>query len=727
MRRPGTPAPRYVVAVAAVVVGAAIRLALDPLWGDGLPFISLFGAVIVAGWFGGLGPGLLATALGALCADFFWISPRWAFGVSTVGDLAGLAGFVVVGVVISIVFETPRRAMARLDALLDASPFALGFHDRDLRYIRVNRQLAQINNRPAEDHPGHTVRDILGARAAEVVEPVLRRVVETGQSVHVPSMHVALEHQPPRWYSVTYAPVRSVTGRVVGASVGVVDITERQQTESALAHERELLQTIIDSIPVMITLYDPDTRVLRLNREFERVTGWTAAEASTVDFMEACYPDPAYRAMVREYMDVLQPGWRDIEMTTKSGRVLHTSWSNVRLSDHSLVGIGLDVTDRKRYEADLDRARAAAETASRMKDEFIAMLGHELRNPLSAISAAIAVLQRLGPDDEPASSARAVIHRQAGHLARLMDDLLDVGRVMTGKIALDRQPLRLRELTERAVATMRATGRTERHTVTVTGGDAWIHADTTRIEQIVSNLLTNALKYTPAGGAITLTVDVDGPEAVLRVSDTGRGIEPDLLPRIFDLFVQGDQRSERAQGGLGIGLTLVRRLAELHGGRVEVASRGTDSGATFTVRLPRASPPSPAPAPRVSRDAPKQRIMIVEDNADARDMLRTMLELDGHLVYEAGDGAAGAEAIVSLRPDIAFVDIGLPGVDGYEVARRLRADARASRTKLVALTGYGQPEDARRARKAGFDLHLIKPVDPAILGTVLARLAGPSG
>jgi PAS domain S-box-containing protein len=617
--------------------------------------------------------------------------------------------------------------MARLDALLDASPFALGFHDRDLRYIRVNRQLAQINGRPAQEHPGRTVSDILGAPAAAVVEPVLRRVVETGESVHVPGMHVALEHQAPRWYSVTYAPVRSVTGRVIGASVGVVDITERQRTESALAHERELLQTIIDSIPVMITLYDPDTRVLRLNREFERVTGWTAAEAATVDFMEACYPDPAYRAQVREYMDSLQPGWRDLEMTTKSGRVVHTSWSNVRLSDDSRVGIGLDVTDRKRYEAELNRARAVAETASRMKDEFIAMLGHELRNPLSAISAGIAVLQRLGADDEPAASARAVIHRQAGHLARLMDDLLDVGRVMTGKIALDRQPLRLRELTERVVATMRATGRTERHTITVTGSDPWIHADATRMEQIVSNLLTNALKYTPAGGAVTLSIEAEGPETVLRVSDTGRGIPSDLLPRIFDLFVQGDQPPERAQGGLGIGLTLVRRLAELHDGRVEAASRGADRGATFTVRLPRAEPPPPTPAPRTTSDAPKQRIMIVEDNADAREMLRTILELDGHIVYEAGDGAAGVDAILALQPDVALVDIGLPGVDGHEVARRLRADARAGRTTLVALTGYGQAEDARRAREAGFDLHLVKPVDPATLGNVLATLARTRG
>jgi PAS domain S-box-containing protein len=714
----------YAVALVAVALAVAVRYALDPLWGPRLPFITLIGAVIAAGWYGGLRPGLFATALGVVCADLLWVGPRGAFGAPGLIDLTGILAFAVIGVFISIVSEAPRRAMARLDALLDASPFALGFHTRDLRYIRVNHHLAQINRRPADEHPGRTVREVLGAAAADVVEPVLRRVVETGESVHVPSVHVALEHQPARWYSVTYAPVRSLTGRVTGASVGVVDVTERQETQTALAHERELLQTIIDTIPVMITLYEPGTRLLRLNREFERVLGWTAAEAATRDLMEACYPDPGYRAMVREYMDSVQPGWRDIEMTTRRGDVVSTSWSTVRLSDDSRVGIGLDVTDRKRYESDLERARVAAESDSRLKDEFIAMLGHELRNPLSAISAAISVLQRVGAEDAGAAAARSVIQRQTGHLARLMDDLLDVGRVMTGKIALARQPLRLREITERAVATLRATGGAAHHTLSVDGDDPWVYADATRIEQIVTNLLSNALKYTPAGGAITITVDTDGADAALRMRDTGRGIAAELLPRVFDLFVQGEQSTERAAGGLGIGLTLVRRLAELHGGRVDVASRGPGQGATFTVRLPRVAAPAATPAPTPSRRAPRLTIVVVEDNDDARDMLRAMLELQGHAVSTAGDGPSGMEAIRAVKPDVALVDIGLPGMDGYEMARQLRAGAGCGST-LIALTGYGQAEDARRAREAGFDLHVVKPVEPATLSALLGSLARP--
>ena len=728
MRRRSHWTARYGLAVAAVGVALAARLALDPLWGTGLAFITVFPAVILAGLYGGLGPALLATALGALGADALWLQPRWTLALHSSGDAVALAIFITVGAMIAVLAEAPRRTAERLDAMLDASPFALGFHGRDLRYIRVNRELAAINGRPADEHPGRTVREILGDTAADVVEPVLRRVIESGESVHVPAMHVALIDDDPRWYNVTYTPVRSVTGRVIGATVGVVDITERQQTHDALAHERELLQTVIDSIPVMITMYEPTARVLRLNREFQRVTGWSAEEAARIDFMAACYPDPAYRAMVREYMDSPQPGWRDIQMTTKSGRVVETSWSNVRLSDDSRVGIGLDVTDRKRYEAELRAARATAETANREKDEFIAMLGHELRNPLSAIAGAVGVLERLGRSEaQPAASARDVIARQTQHLARLMDDLLDVGRVMTGKIVLDRRPIDLLEIAERVVTTVRATGRAARHRLSIAGTPAWIDGDVTRVEQIITNLITNALKYTPPEGTIGVTVGVDGGDVVLRVSDTGHGIAPALLPRIFDLFVQGTQAPERAQGGLGIGLTLVRRLAELHGGRVEAASAGPDMGSTFTVSFPRLPAPRPAAGTPKRRIIPTQRTLVVEDNDDAREMLRTLLELDGHTVYEAANGIAGLAAALEHRPDVAIIDIGLPEMDGYEVARKLRASESLKTIRLIALTGYGQAEDARRAHEAGFDLHIVKPIDPERLAEAVATVVPVDG
>jgi PAS domain S-box-containing protein len=714
MRPRRRPLVHYLVAAAITGAAVALRVLLEPLWGPEAPFVMLFPAVMLSAWIGGFGPGVLATAGGAVAAAYFWLEPYRAWKLAMPAEMALLGLFVVACLGLCVLTEALTRARARLDALLDATPVGLGFHDAGLRYIRVNRALADINGRPPQAHVGRTGREILGAAAADVVEPILTEVLRTGRGVHVPALAVRLDATgAERRYSVAYAPVRDPGGRVSGVAVSVSDVTEAQQAQEALAHERELLQTVIDSIPVMITLYEPTTRGLRVNREFERVTGWTAADAASADFMAACLPEPAYRAMLGDVIDSPQPGWRDLSLTTKDRRTVETSWSLVRLSDDSRVGIGLDVTERKRTEADMHTARTAAEAANRAKDEFIAMLGHELRNPLSAISGAVAVLRRVAPGDEqPAASARDVIARQTQHLARLMDDLLDVGRVMTGKIVLDRGPIDLLEAAERVVTTIRATGRAGRHRLTVAGTPAWVDGDVTRIEQAITNLVTNALKYTPAEGTVSVVVGEDARESVLRVADTGHGIAPALLPRIFELFVQGEQAPARAQGGLGIGLTLVRRLVELHGGRVEAASPGEDKGSVFTIAFPRLPAPPPTSAAPRRRAVLPQRTLVVEDNDDARDMLRTLLELDGHTVYVAANGIAGLAAALEHRPDVAVVDIGLPEMDGYEVARKLRASESLKAIKLIALTGYGQADDARRAYEAGFDLHVVKPVDP---------------
>jgi PAS domain S-box-containing protein len=489
----------------------------------------------------------------------------------------------------------------------------------------------------------------------------------------------------------------------------------------AWSREREisLLQTIIDRIPVMITMYEPDNRVLRLNREFERITGWSMEEARTVDLMERCYPDPVYRERVRAYMESLADGWRDLVMTTRGGEQIETAWSNVRLPDDTRVGIGLDARERKRAEAERERAHAQAEASSRAKDEFFAMLGHELRNPLGAITTALHVIDVCGPLDERSGEARAIIRRQVGQLVRLVDDLLDVTRLATGKVSLSLRRIDLAAVARRAVEGVSAPGRT----VTCrAGAPVWIDADETRIEQILGNLLGNALKFTPAGGRITVTVEVDGPEAVLRVEDDGAGVPPDLLPRIFDLFVQGQTTLHRREAGLGIGLTLVRRLVDLHRGRIEAASEGPGRGSAFTVRLPAARPPgdAAAPAPATPRATVRRRVLIIEDNDDARQMLRHLLDHAGHEVHEAAEGIDGLARAVALRPDAVIVDIGLPGLDGYSIARRLRETGPPG-VLLVAITGYGQDGDRLRSREAGFDAHLTKPVDPQALDALLAQ------
>ena len=385
----------------------------------------------------------------------------------------------------------------------------------------------------------------------------------------------------------------------------------------------------------------------------------------------------------------------------------------VRLAEQTAVAI-----QNARLFGQQEAARAEAESANRTKDEFLAMLGHELRNPLGAISSAAHVLSRTAGGNSASSRASEIIGRQVQHLARIVDDLLDVSRVVAGKVVLRVQPVDLGEIARR-VATLHGGPVGARHVISVHTTPTWISADPTRLEQVLTNLLANAVKYTAAGGEITVGVRRDGDRAVLTVRDTGVGIRPELLPRVFDLFVQGDRSLERSAGGLGIGLTLVRQLVELHGGTVEAASAGPGRGSTFTVRLPiLAAPPESRDAARPAAPGPARRVLVVEDNDDAREMLRNLLHLFGHEVHEACDGTSAIEQARRLRPDAALIDIGLPGIDGYEVARRIRADVPGAR--LVALTGYGQPEDRERALAAGFDVHLVKPVDPEQLERLLS-------
>jgi signal transduction histidine kinase/ActR/RegA family two-component response regulator len=389
--------------------------------------------------------------------------------------------------------------------------------------------------------------------------------------------------------------------------------------------------------------------------------------------------------------------------------------------------------ERERHEGERElllrreqEARAAAEAASRAKDEFLAMLGHELRNPLGAIANASRLLDHPRIDAESSHRAREVIARQVEHLSRLTDDLLDAGRAIMGKIVLERRPLHLAALVARALATLQASGRFAAHRLEKDLEPVWINADDTRMEQILANLVGNAVKFTLAGGTIRVRVKRAGDDAVLSVSDTGVGMSAELGSRAFELFVQGDAALDRRQGGLGIGLTLVRRLAELHGGTATGASDGPGRGSEFTVRLPAIPAPTPVLSETTKLEPPAKRdILIVEDNADAADTLRRVLELSGHRVRVARDGVAGLEALLAQPPEVALIDVGLPGMDGYELVRRLRGALDGRRPPLmVAVTGYGLPEDRERALASGFDEHLTKPVDASALASVLAK-GGP--
>jgi signal transduction histidine kinase/CheY-like chemotaxis protein len=355
-------------------------------------------------------------------------------------------------------------------------------------------------------------------------------------------------------------------------------------------------------------------------------------------------------------------------------------------------------------------ARALADAASRAKDEFLAILSHELRNPLAAISTAAAVLDTGAGAGGDAPRLVASIRRQSQHLARLIDDLLDIGRMTANKLILRKEPVELADAVRRCVDVFATTRGLPSGRIELALAPVWIDADPVRVAQIVENLIGNALKHTPVGRPIRASVRDLGEVAELRVEDEGLGIRSELLPHVFDAFTQGQQGLDRSAGGLGLGLTLVRRLTELHHGTIEARSGGANRGSAFIVRFPSRAPPTGAPVAAATEARSGEqpcRLLIVEDNVDARQTLRALLEALGHEVHEAGDGEAGAAAALELRPDLVLIDIGLPRVDGYEVARRLRAANLPVR--LVALTGYGRDVDLQRAKDAGFDSHLLKP------------------
>jgi PAS domain S-box-containing protein len=470
--------------------------------------------------------------------------------------------------------------------------------------------------------------------------------------------------------------------------------------------------------------WDPETRVVWFSDESLELLGLNAETEAAVQeewksnihpkhlsqvyaMLEEC---ATCRACEIEYR-YQHPESGERWIYSKAGLVEHAGHRHI-------VGICLDVTERR-------QAEEALKDVNRRKDEFLAMLAHELRNPLAPIRNAAQLLNVHSSGRPEIEWARAVIERQTKHLASLVDGLLDVSRMVSGQITLKKKAVELSEIVNDAVETSRPLIRLRKHHLTVQLPDepVLLEADVTRLSQVISNLLNNAAKYTDDGGQIRLDATVDNGVITIRVRDTGLGIDPQLLPHIFDLFTQAERTPDRSEGGLGIGLTLVKRLVELHKGSVEARSEGLGSGAEFIVRLPALARTGTQPVEKVASrvpvaapaDARGLRILVVDDNVDAADSIAMLLSMEGHQTRAVNTARAALLAVPEFKPEVVLLDIGLPEMDGYEVARRLRAQNGTHRMRLVAVTGYGQPADRRRARAAGFDEHMVKPVEPAAL------------
>lgn len=511
----------------------------------------------------------------------------------------------------------------------------------------------------------------------------------------------------------------------------------REHTEAA----RAFTDALLAAAPVAFVCLGPDLRCGKVNGSFASMAGRSGTELEGRTLGEAL-PSLASRLdpLVRRVLDTGVP-IREAEVEgTAWGRAERTGWFLVHAypvpgDGHTVRAVGLllvDVTQRHRAE---EAARSLAQQnaelldeareANRRKDRFLATLGHELRTPMSGILNALEILERRGSAAEEDRRYRGVIVRQARHVTRLVGDLLDVARIGSGRIDVVRVPHDLADDVRRARDAHDGEAMAKHHDVRVSlpGVPVWVDGDPDRLAQVVSNLLGNAIKYTPPSGRIqvALRTDPGTGESVLSVIDTGPGIPQSLRERIWDPFYQVERG---AGGGLGLGLAVVREIVSLHGGRIGVRCDGPDSGCTFELRLPPASAAPPVPAPERAPPRPAcRRILVVEDDTDARETLRTLLELDGHRVVAAATGPDGVRAAERESPDLALVDIGLPGFDGYEVARRIRALPGAP-PYLVAMTGYGRPEDREAAEAAGYDAHVVKPVDSDALARLLSRPRG---
>jgi PAS domain S-box-containing protein len=525
------------------------------------------------------------------------------------------------------------------------------------------------------------------------------------------------------WANVIITALYDKTGNLTGFSKITRDLTERRRQEELLRESEERFRLLVEGVKdYAIFMLDPEGRISSWNQGAELIKGYRPEEILgkhfsvfyTDEALARGWPEHELRVARREgrFED---EGWR----VRKDGS---TFWANVvitalRDSQDRLLGfakVTRDLTDRKRIEA--------LEEADLRRNEFLAMLSHELRNPLAPIRNALSVMRMNGVSESALDWAKTVVDRQVTHLTRLVDDLLDVSRIASGKITLQREPVEVAQVVASAVESSQPLIDSREHTLELRLPDEplLVQGDLTRLSQVVMNLLNNAAKYTPEGGHIRLTVERDGAVAVIRVRDTGVGMTADLLPKVFDLFTQGDRSLDRSEGGLGIGLTLVYRLVMLHGGSVAATSEGPGLGSELTIRLPvltAETPPWPRPVSQRTerRSDVSRRVLVVDDNQDATETLELLLQLWGHEVRIAYEGEGALSQAAEFRPDIVLLDIGLPGMSGYEVARQMRGLPECREAMLVAVTGYGQDSDRRQSKEAGFDHHLVKPVQPGVL------------
>jgi PAS domain S-box-containing protein len=668
----------------------------------------------------------------------------WSSGVMTPlrdegGTIRGFAKIMRDRTDFRLAEDARNDALAYAENIVETVREPLVVLDTDLRVRTANRSFYSTFHVAKEATEGRLLYD-LGNRQWDI--PALRKLLEDILSRNTSFNDFEVAHD---FEAIGHKAMLLNARRIYRKGndtelilLAIEDITERWRAEE----ERRELETRFTSLVKNIKDHaiftvDPEGRVTSWNVEAERILGYTEAEALGQHFSVIFTPEDRSRGLPEEKMrKALEQGQAEDERwhVRKNGErfwalgiITPTHDASGKHTGFSKILRGM--TDRWQLEEQLRQRVGKLAEANRQKEEFLAMLAHELRNPLAPIRNCLQIMRQQDGSGTAVEQVQDMAERQVQHMARLLDDLLDVSRISRGLIDLHTEPVDMTPLVNRTVEAIRPLAEQRRHqlTVSLSPEPLQVAGDPTRLEQVVTNLLNNACKYTDPGGHIRLTVGREGGQVVLRVRDDGTGIAPDMLPNVFDLFVQAERRLDRSQGGVGIGLTLVKRLVELHGGSVEAHSPGLGQGSEFVVRLPAIADYSGGEKERVPGKAdsaphlPRRRVLVVEDNRDAADSLTMLLRLAGQDVQAAYDGPSALAVAQEFQPAVVFLDIGMPGMDGYQVARRLREHPGPENMVLVALTGWSQEADRRHCHEAGIDGHLVKPVEPEVLRQFLAH------
>jgi PAS domain S-box-containing protein len=737
----------YALGFVALLLAVLLRWALDPLMGDALPLVTLFGAVAAGVWLGGYRLAIPIALLGYVACHLLFIPPRGHFNLTSIANLVGLVAYLFTCTLIIVFGEAIRRAESRAHVrhelfrvTLRSIGDAVITTNTDARITDLNEVAETLTGWPRNEalgQPLERVFNIINEVTRRPVENPATRALREGVIVGLANHTVLVKKDGSECpIDDSAAPIRNEQGHVSGCVLIFRDVTaqrliEREKTNQLIT--ARLLAAIVESSDDAIISKSLEGIIQSWNAAAERLFGFTAEEAVGQHISLVIPPDRI--AEEDQIITGLKAGKRiehfETERVRKDGRRIIVSLTISPIKDDSgnVVGaskIVRDFTERMRLMDDLQRLAMDLSAADQRKNEFLATLAHELRNPLAPMSNMLEVVKRAGDDREILKQAHETFERQLNQMVRLVDDLLDLNRITHDRLELRRSQVELSSVIQQAVEVARPLIDAADQELIVDLPEEPIHlnADRARLAQVFGNLLNNSCKYTEPNGTITLKAKRMDDEVLVTVKDNGAGIPRDKIGSIFDMFMQVDRSSERSQEGLGIGLTLVKRLVEMHGGAIDARSDGEGHGSEFTVRLPvvtKSAVSLPA-TDTASQSSIPRRVLIVDDNRDSADSLAMLFEITGNKAFLAYDGVEALEAIEKHRPEVVLLDIGLPKLDGHEVCRRIREKAWGRDIVIIALTGWGQEDDRRKSEQAGFNGHLVKPVDYDRLLSLLAEL-----